>query len=232
MKILNEINEEILGICEVSEIEHEIKEAAVVTDRVLNTKRKIEAARKTQNSGNVNVVPSPPTLERSSNTSENTGNSATSSDNIDATTDSENNVSASNSTSINTEVSNVNTNTSSSIGSAPISSIIPASTLPKLPKLQLPKFSGKVTEWSSFWDLYNTAIHSNDSMSKVNKFNYLFSLLEGNAARSIKGITHTSANYDAAIQILQERFGKTQQIIAAHMDQILQIPACSDGRTG
>ena len=91
---------------------------------------------------------------------------------------------------------------------------------------------GIVTEWSSFWDLYNTAIHSNTSVSKVNKFSYLFSLLEGNAARSIKGLTLTSANYDAAIEILQERFGKTQQIIAAYMDQILQIPACSEGRTG
>jgi hypothetical protein len=70
-------------------------------------------------------------------------------------------------------------------------------------------------------------------VSKVNKFNYLFSLLEGNAARSIKGHTLTSANYDAAIEILQERFGKTQQIIAAHIDRkILQIPACSEGRTG
>jgi hypothetical protein len=105
-------------------------------------------------------------------------------------------------------------------------------TLSKLPKLELPKFSGKVTEWSSFWDLYNTAIHSNASVSKVNKFNYLFSLLEGNAARSIKGLTLTSANYDAAIEILQERFGKTQhEIIAVHMDQIMQIPACSEGRT-
>ena len=69
-------------------------------------------------------------------------------------------------------------------------------------------------------------------MSKVNKFNYLFSLLKENAARSIKGLTLTSANYDAAIEILQERFGKTQQIIAAHIDQILQIPACTEGRTG
>ena len=59
MKILNEINEEILGICEVSEIEHEIEEAAVVTDRVLSTKSKIEAARKIQNARNVNVATSP-----------------------------------------------------------------------------------------------------------------------------------------------------------------------------
>ena len=64
------------------------------------------------------------------------------------------------------------------------------------------------------------------SKGKVNKFNYLFSLLEGNAAHLIKGLTLISANYDTAIEILQERFGKTQQIIAAH------IPACPESRTG
>ena len=65
------------------------------------------------------------------------------------------------------------------------------------------------------------------SKDKVNKFNYLFSLLEGNAAHLIKGLTLISANYDTAIEILlQERFGKTQQIIAAH------IPACPQSRTG
>ena len=115
----------------------------------------------------------------------------------------------------------------------PANSVPSLLTLPKLPKLEHPKFTGKVTEWSSFWDLFNTAIHSNANMSKVNKFNYVFSLLEGNAARSVKGLTLTSANYDAAIEILQERFGKNpQQIIAAHMNQILQIPACPEGRTG
>ena len=80
--------------------------------------------------------------------------------------------------------------------------------LPNLPKLELPRFRGQVTEWSSFWDSYNSAIHSNDNISKVNKFNYLHSLLDGCAARSIKGLTLTSANYDAAILILQERFGE------------------------
>ena len=61
MTILKELNDEILGICEVSEIEHEIEEAAVVIDRILNTKSKIEAAKKIPNVGirNVSVVTSP-----------------------------------------------------------------------------------------------------------------------------------------------------------------------------
>ena len=40
-----------------------------------------------------------------------------------------------------------------------------------------------------------------------------------------------SANYDSAIKILHERFGKVQQTIAAHMDEILKIQACTNGRT-
>ena len=188
--------------------------------------------------GNVSVVTSltisaTTQIENSSNMSENTGNLATNSENS-VTDNSVNSASNVDTNTSNIATSNINTNTSSPNVSAPVSPVsVPTSlTLPRLPKLELPKFSGKVTEWSSFWDLYNTAVHSNTSVSKVNKFNYLFSLLKGNAARSIKELTLTSANYDAAIEILQERFGKTQQIIAAHMDQILQIPACSEGRTG
>ena len=66
-------------------------------------------------------------------------------------------------------------------------------------------------------------IHSNPTIAKVNKFNYLKSLLEGQAAWAIEGLTLTSANYDAAITILPERFGKTQQTIAAHIDKTLML---------
>ena len=104
------------------------------------------------------------------------------------------------------------------------------SSLPK-PKLQLPKFGGRVTDWNSFWDSYNSAIHGNPNISKVNKFNYLQSLLEGNAARAIKGLTLTAANYDNAINILHDQFGKVQQTIAAHMDEILKMQACTSGRS-
>ena len=233
MNILNNINEEILGVCESSEIWGEIEEAALVTDRISNTKSKIEAAKKAQNTANVSVVASltvsvESQIENSPNTDENTGNLAINNE-INSSGDNVNNPSNDNTSN---NASHNNTNTTLPITTTPVNSVPSQLTLPKLPKLELPKFSGKVTEWSSSWDLYNTAIHSNVNMSKVNKFNYLFSLLEGNAARSIKGLTLTSANYDAAIEILQERFGKTQQIIAAHMDQILQIPACTECRTG
>ena len=38
----------------------------------------------------------------------------------------------------------------------------------------------------------------------------------------------TAANYEAALKILQDRFGKRQQIISAHMDDLLKLPFCAD----
>ena len=54
------------------------------------------------------------------------------------------------------------------------------------------------------------------------------SLLEGAALRAIQGLALTGANYDSAIEILKERFGKPQQIITAHVDEILKIPPSTD----
>jgi hypothetical protein len=101
---------------------------------------------------------------------------------------------------------------------------------PKLPKLTLPKFKGQVTKWGPFWDSYNSAIHSNSVISKIDKFNYLNSLLEGAALRAIQGLTLTAGNYNAALKFLKDRFGRLQKIITAHMDEILKIPACTGER--
>jgi len=52
----------------------------------------------------------------------------------------------------------------------------------KLPKLILPKFRGDVTTWTGFWESYKSAVHDNENISKIDKFNYLKSLLEGAAS--------------------------------------------------
>ena len=83
----------------------------------------------------------------------------------------------------------------------------------KLPKLVLPKFKGDVTNYRAFWETFQSAVHDNEELSTIAKFNYLFSLLEGQALRAIiKGLAIIESNYTAAIDILHERFGKTQQI--------------------
>lgn len=91
----------------------------------------------------------------------------------------------------------------------------------KLPKLTLKPFNGDITTWTTFWDSYESAIHNNEALSDIDKFNYLKSLLERAAREAISGLTLTSANYHEAISILKKRFGNKQQIISRHMDVLL-----------
>ena len=41
----------------------------------------------------------------------------------------------------------------------------------------------------------------------------------------------SEANYTAATEILKERFGRTQTIILAHMESLLQLPVCAGDRS-
>ena len=115
---------------------------------------------------------------------------------------------------------------SSSEGPPPATAVISA-VKPRLPKLTLPKFKGAVTTWNTFWDSFKTAVYNNDSIPKIDKFNYLNSSLEGVAARTVQSLTPTEGNYNSAVKLLQECFGRPQQIISAHMDELLKIPACT-----
>lgn len=83
----------------------------------------------------------------------------------------------------------------------------------KLPKLTIQPFKGELTTWTTFWDSYHAAIDANTSLSKIDKFNYLRSLLQGSALDAIAGLSLTEANYPEAIAILKEHFGNRQQII-------------------
>lgn len=67
----------------------------------------------------------------------------------------------------------------------------------KLPKLVLPKFRGDVTTWMGFWDSYKSAVHDNVNLSKIDKFNYLRSLVEGATSQAIQGLALSSDNYDS-----------------------------------
>ena len=96
----------------------------------------------------------------------------------------------------------------------------------KLPKLVLQKFKGDITNYRAFWECFENSVHKNSCLSTIDKFNYLLSLLEGNALRAVKGLAITEDNYQSAVDILQERFGKTQQIISAHMDELLKLSPC------
>ena len=66
------------------------------------------------------------------------------------------------------------------------------------------------------------------TLSKVQKFNYLRSQLQDDAAKTIAGFPLTSENYDHSLALLKERFGQSHKIVNAHMQSLLALPSPSN----
>ena len=90
----------------------------------------------------------------------------------------------------------------------------------KLSKITTKNFDGKPVNWTSFWDSFIVTVHLNESLSKVQKFTYLLGLLEGMALDTVSRFTLSDANYDAAVNLLQEHYGNKQLIIRSHMELV------------
>ena len=78
--------------------------------------------------------------------------------------------------------------------------------------------------WPEFWDSFDSAIHSNLSLSPVGKMNYLKAKLDEEAADVISGLALTNVNYEEAIRLLQERYGQNEIIINAHHTSRMDLP--------
>ncbi|XP_028416197.1 uncharacterized protein LOC114539977 [Dendronephthya gigantea] len=99
----------------------------------------------------------------------------------------------------------------------------------KLPKLEVRKFSGKVQEWPEFWDAFSSAIHENESLSDVDKFTYLRGLLQEPAKSAIAGFALTSINYEAAVKLLERRFGNKTIVQRAYINDLLNLKPVFNG---
>ena len=94
----------------------------------------------------------------------------------------------------------------------------PSRRIAKLPQLKLKVFAGNPIEWTSFWEIFQAAIDSDETLDNVVKFSYLKAHLEGVAADTIAGLKVSNATYSEAIKLLKARFGDDQIIISTHMD--------------
>jgi len=97
----------------------------------------------------------------------------------------------------------------------------------KLPKIEIVSFNGKKTKWVEFWDSFESTTDKNKRLSEVENFNYLRCKLEGEAKRTISGLTLSKENYSVAISILKERFGNIQDAVDMHYSELLNLQPAS-----
>ena len=100
-----------------------------------------------------------------------------------------------------------------------------ATTQIKLPTINLPSFDGSYTQWLFFRDTFNSIIHENESMSKIQKFHYLRLSLKGAAADVVNSLEIADSTYEQAWNLLLERFENKSLLINNHIKAILHMPS-------
>ncbi|XP_031358231.1 uncharacterized protein LOC116181921 [Photinus pyralis] len=75
----------------------------------------------------------------------------------------------------------------------------------KLPTMQLPTFDGSFDQWIKFRDIFESVINSNETLSDVQRFQYLRSSLKDAALETIKSLPLSASNYPVAWDRLCKR---------------------------
>ncbi|XP_071179213.1 uncharacterized protein [Mytilus edulis] len=94
----------------------------------------------------------------------------------------------------------------------------------RLPKLDLPNFNGDILKWQTFWYCFESSIHYNDTLTPIQKFNYLKAQLEGSAAQTVEGFALTNGNYKTAVNLLRDRFGQHSKMVHDYMKALMNLP--------
>lgn len=93
-----------------------------------------------------------------------------------------------------------------------------------LPKLELPMFHGKETEWKSFISLFDRMVHNNTTIDDGLKVEYLKTCIKGEAFKIIKHIDPWPENYNICYGMLRKRYDNPRNVLGKLLDNILNIP--------
>lgn len=95
----------------------------------------------------------------------------------------------------------------------------------KLPEIHIPIFSGKLSEWTSFYELFKTLIIDNTQLTDIQRFMYLKSYLKDEPLKLISNLKLTNENFKVALEFLKERYSNKIAIINAHIKNLLEVPS-------
>ncbi|CAK9833169.1 hypothetical protein ANTRET_LOCUS9892 [Anthophora retusa] len=97
-----------------------------------------------------------------------------------------------------------------------------------LPKIDLPKFDGRIEMWITFKDAFHTLIHTQPGLNKIQKLHYLRLSLSGKAEAAIGAFSITEDNYEAAWNHLMEIYDNKRALVLRHAALLRDTPAMPD----
>lgn len=96
-----------------------------------------------------------------------------------------------------------------------------------LPRIDIPKFAGDVTQWETFRDMFESLVASRADLTNVQKLHYLKANLISDASLVLSNVQVTDANYRTAWELLRKRYDNPRAIVNAHLQALVDIPSVS-----
>ena len=94
---------------------------------------------------------------------------------------------------------------------------------PKPPRLKITKFKGTVLDWPIFWAQFKEDADETEP-KPVKKFNLLKELVGETDLTVTENLPSDEAGYNRAKKLLEDKYGDTNEIMAAYTEQIAQLP--------
>ena len=93
----------------------------------------------------------------------------------------------------------------------------------KLPELKITPFKGTPEDWIRFENMFTTQVN-NKPISAEEKFGYLLELVDPKIRDRFANLKPGESRYQTAWDRLKAEYGQTKTVIAAHVDQIINLP--------
>ena len=96
----------------------------------------------------------------------------------------------------------------------------------KMPVIAIPKFNGKLNEWTSYRDLFK-ALVVEQPLNNIEKFSHLRASLSGDPFILIKNVPVKENNFEAAWEKLVNHYDNNKSIIYSHVNDLISIKPMS-----
>ncbi|GFY07467.1 DUF1758 domain-containing protein [Trichonephila clavipes] len=93
----------------------------------------------------------------------------------------------------------------------------------KMPKLELPQFHGESEYWITFKELFQATVIDNSDLTEIDKLQYLFASVKGNAAKLIRGFAIKKENLKNCWELLCERYENKNQLANCQINKLFSI---------
>lgn len=102
--------------------------------------------------------------------------------------------------------------------------------LPKLPKVNIRQFDGKIGNWITFIQLFNSLIHDRKDLTDVEKLHYLLSSVQNEAHDLIKNYPISNENYRVAYNTLYKHYNKIRLIATTYYERLINCEPVRSSR--